>query len=83
MTRTAKTITLTHYDRGQMDVAIADDATWWMRKRHWFCPDDPELGIFEDEDFDETQAEIDKAWAIAVEDEAEERIANSQFGVGA
>lgn len=79
----SKTITLTHYDLGQIDVAVWDEATWWMGKRQWTCPDDPECGTFEDADFDETKDEIATALAIANEDEAEDRIANSQFGVGA
>lgn len=48
-----KPIILTHYDRGPMQVAVWDEATWWMRKRQWTCPDNEELGAFEDEDFDE------------------------------
>ncbi len=47
------TITLSHYDRGPMKVQVWDEATWWMRRRTWTCPDDQELGSFEDEDFDE------------------------------
>jgi hypothetical protein len=54
-----RTITLTHYDRGPMQVAVWDEATWWMRKRQWTCPDDEELGTFEDEDFDESKDEIE------------------------
>lgn len=46
-------ITLSHYDRGPLSVAEWDEATFYMRKRQWTCPDDPELGSFEDEDFDE------------------------------
>jgi hypothetical protein len=53
------TITLTHYEHGPMQVAVWDEATWWLRKRQWTCPDDPELGSFEDEDFDETSKQID------------------------
>jgi len=53
------TITLTHYDRGPMQVAVWDEATWWMRKRQWTCPDDEELGTFEDEDFDESKDQIE------------------------
>jgi hypothetical protein len=60
------TITLTHYDRGPMKVAIWDEATWWMGKRQWTCPDDPELGTFEDVDFDETPEQIDAALAEPV-----------------
>jgi len=54
-----KPITLTHYDRGPMLVAIYDEATWWMQRRVWSSPDDPELGSFEDGDFDETKEQID------------------------
>jgi len=53
------TLTLTHYENGPMKVAIASEATWWMRKRQWYCPDDEELGIFEDEDFNETREQIE------------------------
>jgi hypothetical protein len=53
------TITLTHYERGPMQVALFDEATWWMQRRIWSCPDDPELGSFEDEDFDETKEQIE------------------------
>lgn len=56
---TAVTITLTHYERGPMRVAIYEDATWWMQRRVWSCTDDPELGSFEDGDFDETKEQID------------------------
>jgi len=59
----AVTITLTHYERGPMRVALFDEATWWMRRRIWSCPDDPELGSFEDEDFDETKEQIEAALA--------------------
>lgn len=48
-----KPITLSHYDRGPMQVVIWDEACLWMKRRVWTCPDDPELGSFEDEDFDE------------------------------
>lgn len=55
----ARIITLTHYDHGPLEVAVWDEATWWMRKRHWTCPDDPELGTFDDGDFDETTDQIE------------------------
>lgn len=55
------TITLTHYDLGPLRVAIWDEATWWMRKRQWTCPDDPELGTFDDGDFDEAPDQIEAA----------------------
>jgi hypothetical protein len=58
-----KVITLTHYERGPMQVEVWDEATWWLRKRQWTCPDDPELGSFEDEDFDETSEQIEAALA--------------------
>ena len=57
------TITLSHYERGPMQVAVWDEATWWMRKRQWTCPDDPELGTFDDEDFAESKDQIDAALA--------------------
>lgn len=57
------TITLTHYDHGPMRVAVWDEATWWMRKRQWTCPDDEERGTFEDEDFDESKEQIEAALA--------------------
>jgi hypothetical protein len=53
-----KTITLTHYDHGPIEVSVYEEATWWLRKRQWSCPDDPELGTFEDEDFDESREQI-------------------------
>jgi hypothetical protein len=46
-------ITLSHHDRGDMRVHVWDEASKWMRRRVWTCPDDPELGSFEDADFDE------------------------------
>lgn len=46
-------ITLSHYDRGPIKVSVWDEATWWMKRRTWTCPDDPELGSFDDGDFDE------------------------------
>ena len=46
-------ITLSHFERGPMQVQVWDEATWWMKKRTWTCPDDPELGSFEDDEFDE------------------------------
>ena len=54
-----KPITLTHYDRGPMQVSIYEEATWWMQRRVWSSLDDPELGSFEDGDFDETKEQID------------------------
>ena len=48
-----KPITLSHYDHGLLQVVVWDEATWWMGRRIWTCIDDPELGSFEDEDFDE------------------------------
>lgn len=47
------TITLSHYDRGPMRVKVWDEATSWMNRRQWTCPDNEELGTFDDEDFDE------------------------------
>lgn len=61
-----KIVTLTHYERGPMQVAVWDEATWWMRRRQWTCPDDPELGTFEDEDFEESKEQIDAALAMGV-----------------
>lgn len=52
------TITLTHYERGPMLVEIYDEATWWLQRHVWSCPDDPELGSFEDGDFDGTPEQI-------------------------
>lgn len=46
-------VTLSHYDHGPMRVQVWDEATFWMQRRTWTCPDDPELGSFEDADFDE------------------------------
>ena len=36
-----------------MNDHVWDEAMCWMRRSTWTCPDDPELGSFEDEDFDE------------------------------
>jgi hypothetical protein len=58
-------ITLTHYEDGPMQVAVWDEATWWMRKRQWTMPDDPERGSFEDEDFDETKEQIEALLSAA------------------
>lgn len=58
-------ITLTHYDYGPMQVAVWDEATWWMRKRQWTCPDDEERGTFEDEDFDESKDQIEALLSAA------------------
>lgn len=60
---TAVALTLTHYERGPMRVALFDEACWWMQRRIWSCPDDPELGSFEDGDFDETKEQIEAALA--------------------
>ncbi len=60
-------ITLTHYDHGPMQVAVWDEATWWMGKRQWTCPDDEERGTFEDADFDETPEQIEAALAALKE----------------
>lgn len=53
------TIILHHLDLGRMSVSISEDATWWTRRRHWFCPDDPELGVFDDHDFEEAPSTIE------------------------
>lgn len=49
-------LTLSHIDRGPLRVEVWDEASWWMKRRIWTCPDDPELGSFEDADFDEHYA---------------------------
>jgi hypothetical protein len=72
------TITLTHYDLGRIPVRIAEDATWWFRRRHWTCDDDPELGVFEDSDFEEAPATIDTLLLAARNDQ----IAHQFEGVG-
>ena len=46
-------ITLSHYDHGPVRVTVWDEASFWMKRRTWTCVDNPELGSFEDEDFDE------------------------------
>ena len=53
------TVTLTHFDLGPIRVRISEDATWWFRRRHWTCDDDPELGLFEDSDFEEAPSTIE------------------------
>lgn len=72
------TITLTHYDLGPLNVHILEDATWWMRRRIWTCADDPELGSFEDGDFEEAPATIDRLLLAARNDQ----IAHQVEGVG-
>lgn len=62
------TITLTHYAIGPLRVHIWEDATWWKRRRTWTCDDDPELGSFEDGDFEEAPATIDRL-LLAARDE--------------
>ena len=51
-------IVLDHYDLGPIRVAVWDEATLWMRRRQWTCPDDPERGTFEDGDFMEVVGEV-------------------------
>lgn len=58
-------ITLDHHDLGPIQVAVWDEATWWMKRRQWTCPDDPERGTFEDADFMETPEQISEQLAIA------------------
>lgn len=62
------TVELNHFDLGPMRVRIAEDATWWFRRRHWTCDDDPELGVFDDGDFEEAPATIDRL-LLAARDE--------------
>ena len=54
-----KVIVLTHYVHGPIRVAVHDDATWHMQRRIWSSTDDPELGSFEDGDFDESTEWMD------------------------
>ena len=61
MTDTA--IVLDHYDLGPIRVAVWDEATLWMRRRQWVCPDDPERGTFADVDFMETTEQINEMLA--------------------
>jgi hypothetical protein len=49
----AKPITLSHIDHGPMRVTVWDEASLWEGQRIWTCDDDPELGAFTDDDFDE------------------------------
>ena len=58
-------ITLDHHERGPVRVAVWDEATWWMGKRQFSCPDDPELGTFDDSDFMETTEQITEQLALA------------------
>jgi hypothetical protein len=53
-----RTIRLHHHELGALEVAIEDEATWWLRQRHWFCPDEPEYGTFDDGEFEETPEQI-------------------------
>ena len=58
-------IILDHYHYGPLRVAVYDEASWWMRCRQWSCVDDPELGTFDDDEFDETLDQISALLAIA------------------
>ena len=53
-------ITLTHYELGAMQVRVWDEASWQERKRIWSCDGEPELGSFEDDDFEERREVIDQ-----------------------
>lgn len=55
-----KKIKLTHYNHGPVEVAIYDEATWYMKRRMWYCPDNTELGAFDDGDFDEHVSHIER-----------------------
>jgi hypothetical protein len=62
-------ITLTHYDLGPLKVQIWEEATWRMRRRIWTCPDDPELGSFENGDFEEAPVTIETLLLAARNDQ--------------
>ena len=59
------TIKLDHYDRGQIDVTVWDEATWWMGRRQWTSPGNEEWGTFDDADFEESKEQIDALLASA------------------
>ena len=52
-----RVITLTHYDRGPMRVAINEEHSWYLRRRVWTGVD-TDGETFEDEDFDESVDQI-------------------------
>jgi len=58
-------ITLDHHHHGPLRVAVWDEGTWWMGHRQWTCPDDEELGTFQDEDFMETSEQISGRLVVA------------------
>jgi len=58
-------ISLDHHEHGTIRVQVWDEATWWMKRRQWTCPDDPELGTFEDADFVETPEQITEQLAVS------------------
>jgi hypothetical protein len=58
-------VNLTHFECGPMRMCIDEEATWWLRKRQWSCFDDPELGAFDDADFQETEEQINAALRAA------------------
>jgi hypothetical protein len=70
-------ITLTHYDLGPIRVHIFEDATWWFRRRTWSCPDDPELGSFEDGDFEESPRTIDLRLLAARDSQVKEGVGHN------
>jgi len=47
------TIALTHDEHGPMMVRVHFEASFWARRRQWICDDAPELGYFDDAEFDE------------------------------
>ena len=58
-------IMLTHHDHGPIWVAVWDEASLWYGERTWSCPDDPELGSFNDAEFEERPDQIEEALAQA------------------
>ncbi len=58
-------ILLNHHDHGPIWVAVWDEASLWYGERTWSCPDDPELGSFNDAEFEERPDQIAEALAAA------------------
>ena len=41
-----------HWELGEMNVELYVDATYWMGHNVYFCPEDPELGSFHEEELE-------------------------------
>jgi hypothetical protein len=41
-----------HWELGEINVELYVDATYWMGHNVYFCPEDPELGSFHEEELE-------------------------------